>query len=72
MYRLIHKNIMVTAKEKCILYTQKKSKKIPKYNIKVVIKSYEKGTKEKERNKKDIRKIQHLNEMNTHINKLFK
>ena len=29
MYRLIHKNIMVTVKEKCMLYTHKKSKRFP-------------------------------------------
>lgn len=55
MYRLIHKNIMVTAKEKCILYANKKNKRYPTIMLRQSSKHMRKEQKKKKGTKKTYR-----------------
>ena len=56
MYRLIHKNIMVTAKEKCILYTHKKSNRYPNIILRQPSNHMRREQKKKKGTKRTYRK----------------
>ena len=75
MYRLIHKNIMVTAKEKCILYTHKKSNRYPNIILRQPSNHMRREQKKKKGTERTYRKIQsnaQNGNVNTHINNCFK